>query len=146
METMSDYRELDSLTRPLKVMLWIFAVINVVSLFSSVSVLSEISAPGYRISEELNSSDIREGALGIVQILFYISIVIVFSRWIIRAHKNLPALGADGMSITPGWAVGYFFIPFANLWKPFEAMRELWNVSGDPRDPDRTKTPGLLGE
>ncbi len=25
-------------------------------------------------------------------------------------------------NITPGWAVGYYFIPIVNLWKPYQAM------------------------
>ena len=39
------------------------------------------------------------------------------------------AAGVDGLEFTPGWAVGWYFIPFANLLKPFQAMRELWNAS-----------------
>jgi hypothetical protein len=53
----------------------------------------------------------------------------VFGRWIVLAHRNLPALGERYPEFTPGWAVGWFFIPFANLWKPFQAMRDLWRSS-----------------
>ncbi|WP_309711932.1 DUF4328 domain-containing protein [Armatimonas sp.] len=145
METISDYRELDSLTRPLKVLLWLGAAVAFGSLVSSVMVLTELNAPGYRSSTEPTASDLREAVVGIAHLVLYLVTVVVFARWIIRAHKNLPALGADRANITPGWAVGYFFVPFLNLWKPFEAMRELWNISGDPRDPNISKTPGLLG-
>jgi hypothetical protein len=53
----------------------------------------------------------------------------VFGFWIVRAHRNLPALGAERLDVKPGWAVGWFFIPIANLWKPFASMRTLWKAS-----------------
>jgi hypothetical protein len=43
-------------------------------------------------------------------------------------------LGAERLEFTPGWAVGWFFIPFASLWMPFRAVREIWCRSHDPRD------------
>lgn len=67
--------------------------------------------------------------------LFYLITGIVFLVWISRANANAHALGANDMSITPGWSAGWFFIPFANLVKPFQNVREIWNVSdSDPRD------------
>lgn len=60
--------------------------------------------------------------------VFLICVVLV-ARWIHRAHANLRDAGVDGLEFTPGWAVGWYFIPFANLFKPFQAMRELWTAS-----------------
>lgn len=61
-------------------------------------------------------------------IAFILSVVFV-AMWIHRAHANLRAANLDGLEFTPGWAVGWYFIPIANLFKPFQAMRELWNAS-----------------
>lgn len=58
-------------------------------------------------------------------IVFYISAFAV-GMWIYRAHDNLTLFGLTGLEFTPGWSVGWFFVPFANLVKPYEAMRELW--------------------
>ena len=33
------------------------------------------------------------------------------------------------MVFTPGWSIGWFFIPIANFWKPYRVMREIWDVS-----------------
>jgi hypothetical protein len=55
--------------------------------------------------------------------------LLVFGTWIVRAHRNLPALGAENLDIRPGWALGYFFVPIANFWKPYTAMRTLWQAS-----------------
>lgn len=49
--------------------------------------------------------------------------------WIYRAHANLRQATPDGLEFTPGWAVGWYFVPIANLFKPYQAMRELWASS-----------------
>jgi hypothetical protein len=35
------------------------------------------------------------------------------------------------MEYTPGWAVGWYFVPFANLFKPFQATVEIYKAT-DP--------------
>jgi len=65
---------------------------------------------------------------GVSALLFLISAVFV-AMWIYRAHANLRDANVGGLTFTPGWAVGWFFVPIASLFKPFEAMRELWDVS-----------------
>jgi hypothetical protein len=52
--------------------------------------------------------------------------------WIYRAAANLRGLGRYGMTFTPGGCVGWFFVPIANLWKPPQAMSEIWRAS-DPQ-------------
>jgi hypothetical protein len=36
------------------------------------------------------------------------------------------------MTFTPGWSVGWFFVPFLNLVRPYRAMKEIWQASHDP--------------
>ncbi|MGH2812765.1 MAG: DUF4328 domain-containing protein [Actinomycetota bacterium] len=62
---------------------------------------------------------------------FFLSLGTV-TAWLIwqhGAHKRLQMLGVSGLQFTPGWAVGWWFIPFANLFKPHQAMQELWKAS-----------------
>lgn len=59
---------------------------------------------------------------------FFILTVIVFSIWIYVAGKNLVAAELD-LEFTPGSRIWWFAVPFANLVKPFQGMRELWNAS-----------------
>jgi hypothetical protein len=68
----------------------------------------------------------------LVHLLFVIAMlgaIVIVAMWIHRAHANLRDAGIDGLEYSPGWAVGWYFIPFANLVKPFRAMRELWSTS-----------------
>jgi hypothetical protein len=68
---------------------------------------------------------------GIITGLSYITGVILFCCWQYRVATNCRALGAQGMKIAPGWNVGWWFIPFANLVMPFRAMLENYKAS-DP--------------
>jgi len=67
--------------------------------------------------------------VALLQVLVFVATAVAFLMWMHRAYRNLPALGARRLDTTPGWAVGYFFIPFANLFKPFQVVREIWHGS-----------------
>lgn len=91
--------------------------------------------------------------VALLQLVVFIATVVAFLLWMHRAYRNLPALGATGLDTTPGWAVCYFFIPFANLIKPFQVVREIWHESipGGEAQGDfggvstRAGTPALVG-
>ena len=70
----------------------------------------------------------------------------VIVLWLIWQHgstANLWARGYRDLKIRPGWAVGWWFIPFANLAMPLVAMLELDRRS-TPDGVARTASP-LLG-
>jgi len=70
--------------------------------------------------------------------LLLIATYVVFGMWIYRAAANIVAAMVPGFDYTPGWAVGWYFVPLANLFKPFGAMRQIWNAShsgGSDLDP-----------
>lgn len=70
----------------------------------------------------------------IVQSVAMLVGAIVFLVWLYRAVGNARALGATDMMVTPGWAIGWYFVPLANLFMPYATMRELWKASARPRD------------
>jgi hypothetical protein len=75
--------------------------------------------------------------VGLLQAVTIYATAVPFLIWFHRAHKNLPGLGERGLLFTPGWAVGFFFVPFLNLVRPFQAMREIWYGSDPGRlDPE----------
>lgn len=49
--------------------------------------------------------------------------------WQHRAHKILHALRIPGLRFTPGWAVGWWFVPFANFVMPYQVNAELWRAT-----------------
>ncbi len=81
-------------------------------------------------------ADSHEGfiasAIGLVSLPVYFAIVVSYFVWLFRTSCNVHALGAAGLAFTPKWAIGWYFIPLLNVVKPYECMREIWQVSTDP--------------
>jgi hypothetical protein len=78
------------------------------------------------------ANDQRQAAIGIAQIVVTLVTAILVLKWIYRANYNARQLGAADMKFTPGWAAGWYFIPIASLWKPYQAMKEIWMASSNP--------------
>ena len=80
-----------------------------------------------------------------VTLTVWICTSILVLAWIHRANYNARRLGASDMIFTPGWAVGWYFVPVAWFWKPYQAMKEIWRVSASPSDWRDEGGSGLLG-
>ncbi len=63
--------------------------------------------------------------------------------WIHRVSRNANRL-AGGLPISPGWAVGWYFVPVGAFWKPFEAVEQAWKASVAPTAWRSVPTPALL--
>jgi hypothetical protein len=63
------------------------------------------------------------------KIVFTFATMIVFAIWIYFAGRNLIAAGIDDLDYSAASRVWWFFVPIAALFKPFQAIRELWNAS-----------------
>lgn len=72
--------------------------------------------------------------IGIGQIATRVSLIVLFCFWINRTCKNGWLLDPPKMKTSPAWAVGYYFIPVLQLWKPFTSMREIRDASYGRRD------------
>lgn len=66
-------------------------------------------------------------------VLVYVPLVVAFVMWVHRVVANSGALGAQGLRFTPGWAVGWWFIPFASFVQPERVIEETWRVTTTPR-------------
>jgi hypothetical protein len=111
----------------------VLAVVAVISGFLQVELLSRLADGSSYTMEEVAQNDSRQQLIGVFQVLLWIGTAVAFLVWFYRMNKNLPSLGQTGLLFTPGWAVGFFFVPFFNLVRPFQAMRAAWHGS----DPSR---------
>lgn len=75
--------------------------------------------------------------------IIYLGVAIVSAVWIYRVSANAHTL-AYGLTISPAWAVGWYFVPVANLWKPFQGLNEAWRASVATHAWRTEATPGLL--
>jgi hypothetical protein len=48
--------------------------------------------------------------------------------WMNRTYQGLVARDAPGLHGSPGGAVGWWFVPIANFYKPFQYLREMWRA------------------
>lgn len=116
-----------------------FGIMMLLSFIFFVLSIGNIFAPTFYIGEVSGWL----GLIGITMILrfpIFILTAILFLIWLNRANKNLTPLKAENIEFSSGWAVGWWFIPFANLVKPFQVVREVWCQS----DPDFDESLGFL--
>lgn len=69
------------------------------------------------------------GLAGVLLILTYCATIVFYLRWLHLAVRTVNARG-ENVGVTPGWAVGWWFIPFANLVKPYHTVRALVAATG----------------
>lgn len=139
------------LARWLRGLLWLLLAGHLVSLGADAFerwVLQRALAPGDTTLQALQSlartSDRLQSSVAIAVLLVLLATYVVAGIWIVRAGRHVRALGAEGLEISPGWGVGWYAIPFANLIKPFHAMRDIWCASNAPANWRSEPVPGLL--
>ena len=129
-----EIKPLDALTRKLRVVFLIYLGVSLLGVISSLYTWLEYSRlPGYADVSEMRGSDGLDLAVAFVAIPAFITVVIAWLVWCYRANVNLRLLSGVPMKFTPGWAVGWWFIPFANLVMPYRVVKEIWRVSHGPR-------------
>jgi len=125
------FKRIDDLSRVLRALLAVGIVadaINIVVTFLEIQTLERFKS-GLASAQDVNDAFDRSRPAGIVVIVVYLSTVVIWLVWQHRGQSNLHALAIPRLTFTPGWAVGWWLIPIANLWKPFQTVRELWKAS-----------------
>jgi hypothetical protein len=148
----NNFKDASSLTNWVRYMLYaqiVVAVIAIGSNFLEYQLLSDYQN-GVYTSQELavadgEASDQRQQMVALVYLAVFIVSGFLILRWIHRSNYNARQLGAKEMAFTPGWSIGYYFIPILTLWKPYQAMKEIWKASHNPSDWQSEKTSSLLG-
>jgi len=108
-------------------------LLGVLDVMAFITGVAQVASPGSTLGDSGTSVWLLvQGLVAVLQMPLYWFTVVVFLMWLFRTYKNLPSLRSDSIEFTPGWAVGWWFIPFANLVKPFQAVRNVWAES----DPD----------
>jgi Domain of unknown function (DUF4328) len=114
------------------------AIIGLISDFSQFQLLNSVSSGVYENENELTSlADSNDSRQQIIMISLLVAIVVsraLFFRWVYLVNAKTRENGVQGMEFTPGWAVGWFFVPIASLWKPYEVMEEIWKTNSNPKN------------
>jgi len=83
---------------------------------------------------EALANDDRQATIGLIYTIVFIITGILFLMWIHRAHRNLQSLGNTNLKYSPGWAVGWFFVPILSWWKPYQVTTEIGKASDPTTD------------
>ncbi len=88
-------------------------------------------------------SDGRERIIGTTQLLLFIACGTAILMWVYRCCHNV-RVRAPRLEVTPAATVGWYFIPIANYWKPYTAMREVWGAAAEQAGKSWNSDRGLL--
>jgi heme/copper-type cytochrome/quinol oxidase subunit 3 len=94
----------------------------------------QINSPG-TTADELSASALFLLLVGLLGFVALLGTAVSFICWLYRARKNAEASGVGGFRWGPGWTIGSWFIPLANLVIPYRVVAEI----------DRANEPGLPG-
>lgn len=141
------WRGITGLTTALTALFWFTFGAAVLLLVAAVNqrVTIEDVINGNTISfTDANNADnfVAAVAVLILALMTALAVLVIVFMW--RASKNLQAWGRTGARLGPGWSIGSWFIPLANLVMPVLIVQDLWRGS-DPaagRDGWRGRIPG----
>jgi len=114
-----------------KVIITVFWGICIISLFATISgyfefeLLTKINETGEFTDEEVNSNDLRQGIIGLLQSGLAIAAIILFLNWFRRAYANLHRIGIKHVEYSDSMAIWSFVIPVVNLFRPYKIAKEI---------------------
>lgn len=125
------------LARAVKILLVIHAGLLFAGLYAHLSIYRLYSAmPELYWHLPLPARDYQKFAI-LAQLSTFFITAVFFLLWTYRSYRNLSALSGRDLRFSPGWAVGWYFVPIMNLFRPYQVMKEIWEGSDPEADPSR---------
>jgi uncharacterized membrane protein len=111
-------------------------VISSISRYMELRVIERVQMVTYSSVDEMQSamaaSDARQSLIAVFVLGAFMVTAIASLRWIYVSAQNAQRVAAGRLSNSPGMSVGWYFVPVATLWKPYQAMVEIWKASKNP--------------
>jgi hypothetical protein len=129
---LDEYRPLGRRANLARATLALAALASVVAVVFDVddrSLFARAGSGGTITFGELQASDDRALAMVIAQGGLELLAAIFFIAWLHRAYKNLRALGVQDLRYGTGWAIGSWFVPILNLFRPVQIANDVWRGS-----------------
>jgi hypothetical protein len=94
----------------------------------------------------IETQDTRQFVITAFEFGIELIALILFFLWLYRISRNSWSFGIEDL-YTPGWSIGWFFIPFAGLVLPYNVVHVLWqaNSVSAGKQWQQAKTSPLLG-
>lgn len=145
------FKSSENLTKWIKYVLYaqvIIAVLAIIFQFIEYQLLSAFQEGHYAsLAKAYADGELAINILqiiGIASLLAFVASALLILPWIYRANANARQLNAQKMHYTPAWSIAYYFIPVFNLWKPYQAMKEIWLASKNSIDGHFSKASPIL--
>jgi hypothetical protein len=75
--------------------------------------------------------------MGLLQLALYIIAAIVFIRWLRAAYRNADVVAPGVRRYGHGWAIGAWFVPILNFWRPKQIVNDVWRAGAENPNDDR---------
>lgn len=111
-------------------MVGVVYIMMLISSYWQYGLLQDMKSGTLYSQEVLETNDLREQFLAIVFLMLYITSAVTFILWFRRAYFNLHQK-INHLTHTEGWAAGSWFVPFINLYRPYQIMAELYNETAE---------------
>ena len=121
---------------------WACLVLNLLLIWPSIADIGDLRATvaGEEVDEEFRAHHMVQLAVGGLYMISAILVTIFWMMWVHRSYRNLRRWVLRGSDYSPGWAVGYYFIPILNLFRPLPG--DGVNLEGGRPEPQRRARPG----
>ena len=118
--------------RRLKAMLLAFVLLSAAAMLGDLvdlAVLAEADRVHFLSDIDAHMLEVRGLMTRSLHALAFVGVALVFGRFLVQANRNAAFLGTGVPSVAPSSMVLWFFVPLANLWRPYHAVCELWSMS-----------------
>lgn len=109
---------------------WLLVLsLSLVGLFSAIQVEGTLDTAARFV--EMGRLTVKPPAVGeITQEALWVCLAsVLFLVWVYRAARAAQDLRGRALAHSPAAAVGWFFVPVMNLWKPYEVLKEIRDVT-----------------
>jgi heme/copper-type cytochrome/quinol oxidase subunit 2 len=126
---------MDSLFEKLGRWLWwlllVYLGLLVLESAAGMTVIMALSGPADADLTDMQRTASSSGLLtmvysGYAQLAVFVVVAILFLRLLYKAAQRAKGFAVPFSHVSPGWAVGYWFIPIMNLYRPFQVVKALF--------------------
>ncbi len=135
------------ITKSVKLFLYwliIVAVISLITFSMQINLVNDFDKNLYSFDEMNALAEKNDSRVANMSFLYVISLLISYfliGRWFYVSTKINHLLGIKGLNFSPGWSVGWYFIPFANLVMPYQSLKETFKASFNTEEWQNNRVP-----
>jgi len=117
-------------------------LVGVGSSFLELDLLDRVESGAFVSDADIDANDARQAAIGGVQLVLFVLAAGTFMAWLLGAYRNTDVVAPGTRRHGHGWAVGGWFVPILNLWRPKQIVNDVWRAGAD--DPAGARPSALL--